>query len=172
MQNPSRSERIEMRAFIAIIAIVILSGCGKPTGIATLERTSDTGLVSVEMESSASYDRDDLPPGVEPKEVVSVVPVTVDVDESTSEDQSAPVAKKKVSGHLYVLDNGNVVADKSISNAIGKPETIEPSYKWLWLFLVLLVVLVIVAWAVERIFLIAGPVGKVVSFFAGIFKRR
>lgn len=166
-----------MLRLLLLCSLFVLLSCAKHPEVTTLERTSDTGAVSVEMEAAATYDRDDLPPGVTPDNVVSITPVTIDIDENTAtpatEAVSGQPAKKhgKVTGKLYALKDGNVVADKNIAGAIGKPETIKPSYAWLWWVIGVVVSVVGLGWGVKQISVVFAPAAKVVSFFAGLFKR-
>lgn len=140
----------------ALLASTIMFGCWhKGPEISVIERTTTTGKVSVEIPAKATFNRNELPPSVDPKDIAAVVTITTEgkgiilESEPTTTGQNAKPAQKKT-GKLFILKNGRTIAEKSIAPAIDDVQRIKPSYAWAYWTAGIIIALVAVAWTIGR----------------------
>lgn len=177
-------------AFLA--AITLTEGCGKHNsdGPIIVAKTAQDGSVSVEIPTTKTYPRDELPAGIEAKEIAAVITLA---DESGHTDSilapgpGEPVSNvpekivdtlgwakylkadskskpSKQDNKLYITKDGRVIAGKVAAEKIESAEQVKRSWKWLWWAIGIIIAMLAVAYS-------TGKLMKPIELITRIFKR-
>lgn len=140
-----------------LFTLIVFIGCGKkiPPPVAIVETTSPSGVVSIEIPSTPTFDPVSLPAGVDKKDVAAVitlasgtVPPVPEPPKTIAEKAKSlfkPKAKPKTStGQITVMKDGTIRTSDDLKGKIQRVETVKPSYAWvLWMSLLVIVSLVV-----------------------------
>jgi hypothetical protein len=137
-----------------------------------------TGTVMTELPSMQTFDRAELPVGVNPKDVAAVItlreePIQTFVSGSSStvvfDKAPAPVVlTKKSARRIVIMKSGEVVAGPVAAEQIVSAETVAPSRMWMIYVGAFIIIIGLVGWGMRQF----EPVAKVFTVIIGIFKRK
>jgi hypothetical protein len=186
-----------MRRFLPLFSLLVLCSCSLfshhvEETPSIVERAIESGKANIEIESVATFDRAELPAGIEAKDVFKIITLKDDpiqtfpgesaaeviFDKATGQPISIPPKQpkssapaSKASREIIVMKDGTVLAGKDAAGQLENLQTVKPSRAWVFWLLAGVTVLLGVTWGVKSLAPVFGPAARIVGFVGGLFKR-
>lgn len=145
-----------MRRLILLCSVFLVFACAKSPAIESpiVEHTKANGGIVMELPTEQTFDRAELPTGIDAKDVAAVItlkddPITI-FDSQSSTVKFDKVKTPKAARRIVVKKDGTITAGAEAEKMIERVEDVKPSYSWLYWVIALLVALGIIGYAVKK----------------------